>query len=336
MEVSKTASGKISVSDVSVPMSRHQSGQLEAGTIITLKSATSGAMIYYTTDGSEPTTSSTRYSGAIAVKNGCKSSGVFEAAYTVPVKEPGSVIVSTGSATVAAGDTVSVPICIFSDDEITDYRFTLKYNADIFEYVSVSPVDGTSSDLFTSASDGTITVLCMDGMVESGEVCSVNFNVLSSAADGSYPITFEDISVKSGDTSDFVFDINNGLIELSGSHNSNLDKISAAAVLTDKNGNDIGDVSEIKDEVTANVIVDNAQLDSSEMQSAIVSVILAVYDRGGMLVNIAAMDVDVSNMDYVFTHTVEIPDGIEVGSIKMMIWNSLRDMSPMSEASSLL
>lgn len=347
MEISKTVSGKISVSTVSTPKASHQDGQLEVGTIVTLKSETNGAMIYYTTDGTEPTTLSTRYSGAIAVttdmtvkaiavKDGCKSSGMFEASYTVPIKEPGSLIVSAGSVTAAAGDTISVPICIFSDSTITDYRFTLKYNPDIFEYTSIGSAEGTTSDLFTSANNGSITVLYTGDALESGEVCSINFNVLSSATDGNYPVMIEGVSAKNGTESNFEFEINNGVIELSGSHNSNLDKVSAEAILTDKNGNDINDVSEIKDEITANVIVDNTQLNINETQSTIVSVILAVYDRNDMLVNILTMDVDISDMNYVFSHTVDIPENIEVGSIKMMIWNSLSNMSPMSEANSLL
>jgi hypothetical protein len=61
---------------------------------VTLATATEGAEIYYTTDGSAPTTSSTKYSGAItvstpttikaiAVKAGMEDSDVLTAAYTI-------------------------------------------------------------------------------------------------------------------------------------------------------------------------------------------------------------------------------------------------------------
>ena len=61
---------------------------------VTISSSTSGASIYYTTDGTTPTTSSTLYSGpvtvassgainAIAVKTGFINSGVATASYTI-------------------------------------------------------------------------------------------------------------------------------------------------------------------------------------------------------------------------------------------------------------
>ena len=69
-------------------------GSYTSGQSVTISSATSGATIYYTTDGSTPTTSSTQYSGAIsvsanttlnalAVKSGMTDSGVATATYAI-------------------------------------------------------------------------------------------------------------------------------------------------------------------------------------------------------------------------------------------------------------
>ena len=52
---------------VATPVINPAGGEVEEGTAVTISCATSGATVYYTTDGSTPTTSSAVYSGAIAV-----------------------------------------------------------------------------------------------------------------------------------------------------------------------------------------------------------------------------------------------------------------------------
>ena len=68
-------------------------GPVTSGTVVTISSSTDGATIYYTTDGSTPTTSSTQGTTvtitsaitlkAIAVKEGCTNSEVASAEYTI-------------------------------------------------------------------------------------------------------------------------------------------------------------------------------------------------------------------------------------------------------------
>ena len=73
-------------------------GEVEEGTTVTISCATSGATIYYTTDGNEPTTSSAVYSGAITVnkamtikafaaKDGYTDSEVVSATFTIKARE---------------------------------------------------------------------------------------------------------------------------------------------------------------------------------------------------------------------------------------------------------
>ncbi len=350
MDQSKTAGGKITVGNTETPISSHSAGQVEVGTVITLRSETSGSMIYYTTDGSKPTTESRRYSGgigitsdvtikAIAVKDGYKNSGIFESVYTVPKIEPGSAAISLGSVSGAAGDTISVPVYLFMEDEsgITDYRFTLNYDASKFEYQSVTPAEGSSAaDLFTSASGGAVTVLYSGAAIESGEVCNVNLKALESDEDGEYPISIQKDSVKIETETEnkFNIDITDGAITLIGSTNSNLE-LKSDVMLTDANGNDITDRSGIKGDVTANVTLENTSGDAA-IGPVTVNIIMAVYDRNGCLVSMLVTDADLSDLNYVFTSSIDIPEGVEVGNIKLMVWNGLSDMTPMSAASTIL
>lgn len=86
------------VTAVAAPTAVPQAGEVEAGSPVTLTTATEGAVIYYTTDGSQPTAESTLYSGpitifeettikAIAVKDGV-SSAVQTLKYTIASVQP--------------------------------------------------------------------------------------------------------------------------------------------------------------------------------------------------------------------------------------------------------
>ena len=79
---------------VATPTFSLASGAVDSGTSVTITCGTEGAKIYYTTDGSEPTASSTEYTAAIsvtaaitlkaiAVKDGMNDSAVASASYTI-------------------------------------------------------------------------------------------------------------------------------------------------------------------------------------------------------------------------------------------------------------
>ena len=98
---------------VKTPVFSVAGGEVEAGTMVTISCATSGATIYYTTDGSTPTTSSAVYSGAITVnsamtikamaaKSGYYSnSSVATAVFTI---KAAAVAVSTPVFSIAGGE----------------------------------------------------------------------------------------------------------------------------------------------------------------------------------------------------------------------------------------
>lgn len=92
-------------------------GQVNVGTIVELSTNTDGATIYYTTDGSDPTSSSVRYEApividkdmtikAIGVKEGLENSSIAEFAYTV-ISESGILSIAEARAT-AVGETVTI------------------------------------------------------------------------------------------------------------------------------------------------------------------------------------------------------------------------------------
>ncbi|MEK4484672.1 endonuclease [Psychrobacillus sp. FSL H8-0484] len=103
---------QVDVVTVSIP-----SSSVPAGTEIILSTNTDGASIYYSTDGSNPTSSSTKYEApividkdmtikAIAVKEGFEDSAVSEFTYTV-ITESGSLSIAEARAT-AVGETVTI------------------------------------------------------------------------------------------------------------------------------------------------------------------------------------------------------------------------------------
>lgn len=82
---------------VAAPVFTPEAGAVKAGTVVTIASATEGASIYYTLDGTEPTKASTPYAGgitineaatvkAIAVKEGMLDSDVATAVYTIAIE----------------------------------------------------------------------------------------------------------------------------------------------------------------------------------------------------------------------------------------------------------
>ena len=84
------------VETVKTPTFNPAAGEVEEGTVVTIASETEGATIYYTTDGTTPTTASTKGNTvtvtedvtikAIAVKEGMNNSEVATAEYTVKVE----------------------------------------------------------------------------------------------------------------------------------------------------------------------------------------------------------------------------------------------------------
>jgi hypothetical protein len=112
-----------SLPSVSTPIFSPAAGPYTAAQSVVLSDATSGATIYYTTDGTTPTVSSTKYTGpvtvsstetlqAIAAASGYTNSAVTSAAYTITTSLPS---VSTPAFSPAAGSYNSAQSVSISD-----------------------------------------------------------------------------------------------------------------------------------------------------------------------------------------------------------------------------
>ena len=121
---------------------------------MSISDATSGATIYYTTDGTTPTTSSTPYTApitvsatetvqAIAVKSGDTNSAVASASYTITSTPP---TVSTPTFTPPAGAYTSAQSVTISD---ATSGATIYYTT-----------DGTTPTTSSAIYAGPITVSC--------------------------------------------------------------------------------------------------------------------------------------------------------------------------------
>jgi len=104
---------------VATPTANPGAGSYTSVQSVVLTSATSGASIYYTTNGSTPTTSSTQYTGAIpisttttlkaiATKSGMTNSSVLTATYTINLTPVATPIASPGTGTYTSVQNVSL------------------------------------------------------------------------------------------------------------------------------------------------------------------------------------------------------------------------------------
>ena len=114
---SKTYS--VATPQVATPTFSPAAGAVDSGTSVTISCTTVGATIYYTDDGSAPSSSSTEYSGAItltsaktlkaiAIKEGMDDSNVATAAYTINVPTVAKPTFSPNGGSVESGATVTI------------------------------------------------------------------------------------------------------------------------------------------------------------------------------------------------------------------------------------
>ncbi len=339
---SSVTSIRISVPRAGAPVIYPGGGTVKSGTIVTLRSDTTGSTIYYTTDGSLPDPGSEEYQGsviirenmtlkAIAVKDGYTGSAVSSASFTVEAPPANEVSISLGSVSTDAGAVASVPVYIFSDSKISRFQITLSFDKDAFEnYVTVTPAEGVDpSKLFSCVNNGTITLLYTGAMVNSGEICTVNYTSLASKANTEKEIRVEltDSFVTTSTAADVKLSAMNGSIKLGAAR---IPQVSGEVVYTAANGNDIKNVSQAKGEI--GVSIGDCTLNAGA-QETFANVYLAIYDQSNRMVSVDTWRVNLSDPAFMFIQTIKIPQNIQVGAIKIMLLSD--QMVPLMAANEL-
>jgi hypothetical protein len=143
---------------------------------ITLKDATAGATIYYTTNGATPTTSSARYTEpfkvsatstvkAIAVSSNTSDSKVANATYTIklPAAEPTMSLAAgtyTGAQTITLKDATAAATIYFTTNGVTPTiaspRYTAPFKVSATSTVKAIAVSSTTSDSKVASATYTI------------------------------------------------------------------------------------------------------------------------------------------------------------------------------------
>ena len=114
-----TATYTINVPQAATPTFSPAAGTYTTTQSVTISDATSGAAIFYTTDGNTPTTGSTRYTGAIpvaqtttikamATASGLGNSGVGTATYTINVPQAATPTFSPAAGTYTTTQSVTI------------------------------------------------------------------------------------------------------------------------------------------------------------------------------------------------------------------------------------
>ncbi len=187
---------------VATPTFSPGAGTYTATQTVTISDTTSGASIYYTTNGSTPTTASTLYSGAITVSEtetlkalathaGDTNSAVGSAVYTIqvatPTFSPGGGNYSSGQ-TVTISDSTSGANIYYTTNGTTPTTASTHYTAPVsvsvsqtLEAIATHSGETTSAvgeAVYTIGSPGTpiMTVQSNNGSSEDSNALAVSFN----------------------------------------------------------------------------------------------------------------------------------------------------------------
>ncbi|MBQ0002175.1 MAG: SUMF1/EgtB/PvdO family nonheme iron enzyme [Treponema sp.] len=168
---------------VAIPTFSIAAGEVEKGTKVSIISTTEGASIYYTTDGSSPTTAGTKYESeieittavtikAVAVKSGLKDSEVTSAGYTVDVIPPANVTNLTANCT--ASQTVKLTWTNPADTDFAKVVITYGTDKKVEVLKTTTPNNEATVTGLTDGTEYSFTVKSYDKSKNAGSGVSIN------------------------------------------------------------------------------------------------------------------------------------------------------------------
>ncbi len=244
---------------------------------------------------------------------------------------PERAVLSPGIVTGRAGDTVDMPIYVYSENTVTSYRVTVDHDSEIFEYESVIPPEGiAASAVSVSASDGKVTIRYSGENLMSDELCRIKLRAKAQASGGEYGITVSDAAIKTENSQIDEIVVWDGYINLSSADT----KVIADALLCDSEQNVLYDTSGISGDITAYIFIDEVYDTPADGSGMDASFILAFYDAEGALVKADITDADIVelvNEDEAITKEISIPQDAGIESFKLMVWDNTDTMTPLAE-----
>ena len=209
--------------EASAPTASVASGMVAKGTKISLVSSTEGADIYYTTNGTTPTASSTRYTGpitinsntvikAIAVRDGLIDSEVSVFKYTI--LNENSPVIKVGNAKGKAGQTVNVTIALANNPGIVSMLLNLNYDNSALTLTNVVDEGVLGSQSHSNDYDLNPYILywnngsATQNYTVNGNIVTLTFRIKDGTEEKDYPITLSYDS-----DSDAIFDIDFNPVE---------------------------------------------------------------------------------------------------------------------------
>ena len=314
-----------------VPTPNPNSGQFPSGTLVSLRTDTDGATIYYTTDGSAPSvTTSAKYVGgislnrdttirAIAALPGYRLSDVMEAAYSVRLTEDNVAIVRVGTAEAKEDEDITLPVSIETTENtnVRAFKIVVRYGESL-QYEGYNPLRGITRTNMTAGDDKktyTVSVQLSDiGEFPGGNFFNLRFSVPSGVVDGKIPVAIDTeqttVTGSANTTSgrqDMTLLYEDGYVDLVNTNNSR--------VFADAAGNPITSVSQVR---SGSELVVTPEAPTGEFRTA--SVFCAVYDRDGKMVHLQVWEADVSDpLNISMSGRVQIPENVSVREIRVFV-----------------
>ena len=342
MNDSNAADESVTVEKAAAPVAS-VTGEVEVGTSVKLLCTTPGAEIYYTLGDSLEEDNYKKYTGeivitgsmtirAMAAKRGYAMSDGVTFTYTVapPEEEPGDtnrVLLDAGESVCKAGRTFRLPAYVYSERAITDFRYTISFDSDKFEYVGFEAGDDVPvSDVSVTADEKSVTVRGTVNEFTAAEVCVLVFRAKPEVEVDGYvlPVSNIDVNTSDGSLTDIWY--LEGYVTIIPEDTN----IFADAYLTDAEDNILEYMEDVKGDLTAYILAQTAEIpENGEKISC--DLILAFYDTNGALVMVNTTEAELSgSMDY-FVKPITIPENTEIGDVKLMVWDKIGTVKPLTE-----